>query len=83
MHIIKKSHTFAKKFINMAKYTITLNERSTSGKALIAYLQALGISLHKVTSKEKSSYVKSQEDKAAGRVEKFSSAEDMFKSLGI
>ncbi len=67
----------------MATYTITLNERTTSGKALIKYLQALGVLMHKVTPKSKSSYLRSQEDKQAGRVEKFSSSEEMFKSLGI
>ena len=39
--------------------------------------------MFKVTPKEKSSYLRSQEDKLAGRVEKFSSSEEMFKSLGI
>lgn len=67
----------------MATYTITLNEHTTSGKALIEYLNALGILMHKVSAKEKSSYLSSQEDKLAGRVEKFSSSEEMFESLGI
>ena len=30
-----------------------------------------------------SSYRRSQEDKLAGRIEKFSSSEEMFESLGI
>ena len=67
----------------MATYAITLNERSAKGKALIEYLQALGVIISKVTPKAKSSYVRSQEDKQAGRVESFSSSEEMFKSLGI
>ena len=67
----------------MATYAITLNERTASGKALMAYLKALGVILFKVTPKKKSSYLRSQEDKQAGRVEKFSSSEEMFKSLGI
>lgn len=67
----------------MATYTITLNERTTSGKALMAYLQALGVLVHKVSPKSKSSYMRSQEDKLAGRIEEFSSSEEMFKSLGI
>ncbi len=67
----------------MATYTITLNEHSAKGKALIEYLQALGVIISKVTPKAKSSYVRSQEDKQAGRVESFSSSEEMFKSLGI
>ena len=67
----------------MATYTITLNERTTSGKALMAYLQALGVLMHKVSPKAKSSYLRSQEDKKAGRIEKFSSSEEMFKSFGF
>ena len=60
-----------------------MNERTSSGKALMAYLEALGVLISKVTPKTKSSYIRSQEDKLAGRVEKFSSSEEMFKSLGI
>ena len=67
----------------MATYTITLNERTSNGKALMAYLEALGVLISKVTPKKKSSYLRSQEDKQAGRVEKFSSSEEMFDSLGI
>ena len=33
----------------MATYAITLNERTTSGKALMAYLQALGVLVKKIT----------------------------------
>ena len=66
----------------MATYTITLDERSANGKALMSYLKALGVVIKKVSSK-KSSYICSQEDKKAGRVETFSSANEMFKSLGI
>lgn len=68
----------------MATYAITLNERTTSGKALMAYLQALGVLVKKITpTKSKGSFLRSQEDKLAGRVEKFDSSEEMFKSLGI
>ncbi|MCR5065391.1 MAG: hypothetical protein K6A67_06425 [Bacteroidales bacterium] len=67
----------------MATYTITLDERSAQGKALMAYLKALGVLVQKVTPKSKSSFIKSQEDKLAGRVEKFSSSDEMFDSLGI
>ena len=67
----------------MATYTITLNERTTSGKALMSYLQALGVLVKKVTPDKKSSYERSQDDIREGRVEKFKSADDMFKSLGI
>ena len=67
----------------MATYTITLNDRTASGKALMAYLEALGVLVRKVSPKAKSSYLRSQEDKIAGRVETFSSSDEMFDSLGI
>lgn len=67
----------------MATYTITLNERTSSGKALMAYLKALGVLINKVPTKSKSSYIRSQEDKRAGRIETFSSPQEMFESLGI
>lgn len=67
----------------MATYKITIDERSASGKALMSYLKALGVIIQKNQPKAKSSYIKSQEDKKAGRVETFSSSEEMFKSLGI
>ena len=35
----------------MATYTITLNERSVKGKALMEYLKALGVLMHKVSPK--------------------------------
>ena len=67
----------------MATYAITLNKRSTSGKALITYLNSLGVLLQKISPKAKSSFLRSQEDKRAGRIEKFASSEEMFNSLGI
>ena len=67
----------------MATYAITLNERSTSGKALITYLNSLGVLLQKISPKAKSSFLRSQGDKRAGRIEKFASSEEMFNSLGI
>lgn len=67
----------------MATYAITLNERSTSGKVLITYLNSLGVLLQKISPKAKSSFLRSQEDKRAGRIEKFASSEEMFNSLGI
>ena len=42
----------------MATYTITLNERTSSGKALMAYLEALGVLISKVSPKAKSSYIR-------------------------
>ena len=67
----------------MATYAITLNERTASGRALKAYLQTLGVIVSKITPKAKNRYLRSQVDKLAGRVEKFSSSEEMFKELGI
>ena len=67
----------------MATYKITLNERTNSGKALLAYLQALGVMVQKVTPKRKSSYERSQDDIRAGRIEKVASSEEMVESLGI
>ena len=37
----------------MATYAITLNERTANGKALKAYLQALGVFISKVTPRTK------------------------------
>ena len=67
----------------MTTYTITLNEQTSSGKALIEYLNALGVLMQKVTPVKKCSYESSQEDIRKGRVKKFASSEEMFKSLGI
>ena len=67
----------------MATYTITLNERTASVKVLMAYLQALGVVIKKVTPAKKNSFERSQEDIREGRVEKFASSEEMFQSLGI
>ncbi len=67
----------------MATYAITLNERTANGKALMAYLQALGVLVKKISPKAKGSLARSREDKLAGRVESFASSEEMFKSLGI
>ena len=67
----------------MATYTITLNERTASGKALMAYLKALGVLVQKVSPHAKGRYLRSQEDIKAGRVEKFASSDEMFDSLGI
>ena len=67
----------------MATYTITVNERSNGGRALMAYLRELGVLVEKRTSTKKSSYARSREDIRKGRVETFESADDMFHSLGI
>ena len=49
----------------------------------MTYLKELGILVEKLNTKKKSSYLRSQEDIRDGRVESFSSSEDMFQSLGI
>ena len=67
----------------MATYTITVNERSNWGRTLMAYLRELGVLVEKKSPTKKSCYAQSQEDIRKGRVESFSSSEEMFKSLGI
>ena len=67
----------------MATYTITVNERTNSGRALMDYLKSLGVLVGKIKPARKSQFDKSQDDKRAGRIERFSSSEEMFKSLGI
>lgn len=91
MRISKKSCTFAaqrfllKIQITMATYSLKINERSTQGQALLAYLEALKIDVQKVPNvrMRKSSYARSMDDIKHGRIEKFESADDMCKSLGI
>ena len=41
------------------------------------------VDIKEVHPRSKSSYVRSQEDKKAGRLEEFTSSEEMFQSLGI
>ncbi|MBP3774783.1 MAG: hypothetical protein ILA34_05490 [Bacteroidaceae bacterium] len=68
----------------MATYTITVNEQTASGKALMAYLKALGVLVRKVSPPaRKGSLESSEEDIRTGRIETFQSAEEMFQSLGI
>ena len=67
----------------MATYTITVNERTNGGKALMAYLRDLGVLIEKRPTVRRSSYMRSKEDVRNGRVETFSNSEDLFQSLGI
>ena len=69
----------------MATYSLKINERSTQGQALLAYLEALKVDIKKVPSVRvrKSSYERSMDDIKHGRIEKFASADEMCKSLGI
>ena len=62
----------------MATYTITLNERSARGKALMEYLKALGVLMHKVKAIEQA-----HDDMKHGRLKTYNSADEMFKDLGI
>lgn len=67
----------------MATYMITVNERTTGGRALMAYLRELGVLVEKHVTTKKSSYERSKEDIRNGRVESFTSSDEMFQSLGI
>ena len=69
----------------MATYSMTINERSNAGQALLAYLSALNIDLQRMPTirLRKSSYERSMDDIKHGRIEKFASADEMCKSLGI
>lgn len=69
----------------MATYSLKINERSTQGQALLAYLEALKVDIKKVPSVRvrKSGYERSLDDIKHGRIEKFASADEMCKSLGI
>ena len=70
----------------MATYALTINERSASGKALLEYLEALKLDLQLLPKvrMRKSSYERStMDDIKHGRIEKFASADEMCKSLGI
>ena len=67
----------------MATYTISVNERTNGGKALMAYLRDLGVLVEKRSTVKRSSYRRSKEDVRNGRVEAFSNSEELFQSLGI
>ena len=69
----------------MATYSLTINERSTQGQALLAYLRALKVDLQRLPNirLRKSSYERSMEDIRHGRIETFASADEMCESLGI
>ena len=69
----------------MATYSMTINERSNAGQALLAYLSALKVDLQRMPNirLRKSSYERSMDDIKHGRVESFASADEMCKSLGI
>jgi hypothetical protein len=69
----------------MATYSMTINERTNAGKALLAYLEMLQVNLQRLPAVRfrKSSYERSMDDIKNGRIETFASADEMCKSLGI
>ena len=78
----------------MATYAITLNERTASGKALKAYLQAMGVFVSKVTSKavtkpkeyditKTAGYREAMDDVKNGRVYHYDSLKDFYKEMGL
>ena len=67
----------------MATYTISVNERTNGGKALMAYLRDLGVLVESRKTVKKSSYMQSKEDVRKGNIESFANSEDLFQSLGI
>ena len=69
----------------MATYTLTINERSTQGKALLAYLEALKLDVKRVrkANRKKESLEQSLDDIRHGRVTSYDSIDDLFKDLGI
>ena len=67
----------------MAIYTISVNERTVRGKALMEYLKALGVLVKKADTTRSKSLASSKRDVLEGKVEKFSSSDELFASLGI
>ena len=76
----------------MATYAITLNERTASGRALKAYLQALGVFISKITPKavtkpkeyditKTKAFREALDDVKHGRVTHYDSVDDMFRSV--
>lgn len=70
----------------MATYAININERTVWGRGLVQYLQSIPVNLTltpPVRHKRKCSLDKALDEVRRGEVETFSSAAEMFKSLGI
>lgn len=67
----------------MATFSITVNERTAQGKALLAYLETLKVNLQRVSIARKGSLERSMDDIKHGRVESFASADEMCNALGI
>lgn len=69
--------------ITMGTYTISVNERTVRGKALMEYLKALGVLVKKADTTRSKSLLSSKRDVLEGKVEKFASSDELFASLGI
>lgn len=70
----------------MATYAININERTIWGRGLVQYLQSIPVNLTLTTParhKRQTSLERALNEVKRGEVETFSSAEEMFKSLGI
>lgn len=69
----------------MATYTLTINERTTHGKALLAYLEALKIDIQRTPKviRRKSDIELAEEDVKHGRVTSYNTVDDLFNELGI
>lgn len=66
-------------------YMMTIDERTTQGQALLTYLEMLKINVQKVSTPKprRGSLEQSLDDIKHGRVETFSSADEMCQALGI
>lgn len=69
----------------MATYTLTINERSAQGKALLAYLETLRVNIHRTPKviRRKTDIELAEEDIKLGRVTSYDSVDDLFQELGI
>ena len=61
--------------ITMGTYTISVNERTVRGKALMEYLKALGVLVKKADTTRSKSLASSKRDVLEGKVEKFASSD--------
>lgn len=69
----------------MATYTLTINERSAQGKALLAYLETLRVNIQRTPKviRRKTDIELAEEDIKLGRVTSYDSVDDLFQELGI
>lgn len=84
--VILQRETAKTKGIVMATYAININERTVWGRGLVQYLQSIPVNLTltpPIRHKRKCSLDNALDEVRRGEVETFSSAAEMFKSLGI